>query len=137
MYPPALESPRQFRQIDRTFMAALDLGTNSCPLLIQHSSERQRFPCRRIVLEVPSSGRRLGGKPGDCPRDSMTLTIRGLRILSAKTCAEQGCGRMRLSLEPSVPPCANGGRIHAAYPARDEWFKAYTLSPEEESDSLR
>ena len=128
-FPKAVESPAPISPDQNTLYAALDLGTNSCRMLIAQPKGSQFH-----VIDSFSKTVQLGQgleSSGRLSRASMNRTINALRICKQKL-QRHKVGRMRLVATEACRRAKNG-RQFINQIRRETGLKLDVISPEEEA----
>ncbi len=127
--PLRVEPPRP-RTSDRPApYAALDLGTNSCRMLIAHPAGNQFRVIDSFSKSVQlGAGLEASGRLG---RASMARTVQALRICHRKLC-QHGVERMRLVATEACRRASNGGEFMRKV-QREIGLTLEVIAPEEEA----
>lgn len=128
-FPKAVESPAPDRPDPATLYAALDLGTNSCRMLIAQPQGSQFH-----VVDSFSKSVQLGQgleQTGRLSRASMARTVQALRICQQKI-RRHNVKRMRLVATEACRRAANGAEFLAMV-QRETGLHLETIKPEEEA----
>ncbi|NIY72881.1 Ppx/GppA family phosphatase [Marivivens donghaensis] len=128
-FPKAVESPAPQNPVDDALYAALDLGTNSCRMLIAQPKGSQFH-----VIDSFSKSVQLGQgleSTGRLSRASMTRTINALRICKQKL-QRHKVKRMRLVATEACRRAVNGHQFINQV-RRETGLKLEIIRPEEEA----
>ncbi|WP_188526855.1 Ppx/GppA phosphatase family protein [Sinisalibacter lacisalsi] len=128
-FPKAVEPPAPKRPDPDSLYAALDLGTNSCRMLIAQPKGSQFHVVDSFSKSV-GLGQGLGGS-GRLSRSSMARTIQALRICKRKL-AKHDVGHMRLVATEACRRATNS-RDFMRIVERETGLSLEIIKPEEEA----
>lgn len=128
-FPKAVEPPAPTSLDPDCLYAALDLGTNSCRMLIAQPNGSQFHVIDSFSKSV-GLGQGLGGS-GRLSRSSMARTVQALKICKRKL-AMHDVGHMRLVATEACRRASNA-RNFMAYVERETGLKLEIIKPEEEA----
>jgi exopolyphosphatase / guanosine-5'-triphosphate,3'-diphosphate pyrophosphatase len=128
-FPKAVEPPAPKLLDPDSLYAALDLGTNSCRMLIAQPKGSQFHVVDSFSKSV-SLGQGLGGS-GRLSRASMARTVQALKICQRKL-AKHDVGHMRLVATEACRRASNGSSF-MAYIERETGLTLEVIKPEEEA----
>ncbi|PID35490.1 MAG: exopolyphosphatase [Rhodobacterales bacterium] len=128
-FPKAVESPAPEYLDPDSLYAALDLGTNSCRMLIAQPKGSQFHVVDSFSKSV-QLGQGLGGS-GRLSRSSMARTLQALRICQKKL-RKHNVSHMRLVATEACRQATNS-RDFMRFVRRETGLKLEVISPEEEA----